>query len=112
MVPNFRTVDFISTFFETCPEAKTARAGTLSAADLPFLKNLILIDETHPDSFFGWNQILAMGDRMAFAQLRQRAAGLSFDEPINIQYTSGTTGHPNAARQTHQNILKHAPIEA
>src|SRR5438093_734786 len=112
MVPNFRTVDFISTFFETCPEAKAAKAGTLSAADLPFLKNLILIDKTHPDSFFGWNQILAMGDHVAFAELRQREAGLAFDEPINIQYTSGTTGHPKGAVLSHHNIVNNALLVA
>ena len=112
MVPNFKTADFISIFFETCPEAKAARAGTLSAADLPFLKNLILIDKTHPDSFFGWNQILAMGDRVALAQLRQREAGLSFDEPINIQYTSGTTGHPKGAVLSHHNIVNNALLVA
>ena len=112
MVPNFKNADFVSIFFETCPEAKAAKAGTLSAADLPFLKNLILIDKTHPDSFFGWNQILAMGDRMAFAQLRQREAGLSFDEPINIQYTSGTTGHPKGAVLSHHNIVNNALLVA
>ena len=112
MVPNFKNADFISIFFETCPEAKAAKAGTLSAADLPFLKNLILIDKTHPDSFFGWNQILAMGDRVALAELRQREAGLSFDEPINIQYTSGTTGHPKGAVLSHHNILNNALLVA
>ena len=112
MVPNFKNADFISIFFETCPEAKAAKAGTLSAADLPFLKNLILIDKTHPDSFFGWNQILAMGNRVALAELRQREAGLSFDEPINIQYTSGTTGHPKGAVLSHHNILNNALLVA
>jgi len=112
MVPDFKDADFVSIFFETCPEAKAARAGTLSAADLPFLKNLILIDKTHPDSFFGWNQILAMGDRLALAQLRQREAGLSFDEPINIQYTSGTTGHPKGAVLSHHNIVNNALLVA
>ena len=112
MVPNFKNADFVSIFFETCPEAKAAKAGTLSAADLPFLKNLILIDKTHPDSFFGWNQILAMGDRVAFAELRQRGAGLAFDEPINIQYTSGTTGHPKGAVLSHHNILNNALLVA
>ena len=112
MVPNFKNADFVSIFFETCPEAKAAKAGTLSAADLPFLKNLILIDKTHPDSFFGWNQILAMGDHVAFAELRQRGAGLAFDEPINIQYTSGTTGHPKGAVLSHHNILNNALLVA
>ncbi|PYR83922.1 MAG: AMP-binding protein [Acidobacteria bacterium] len=112
MVPNFKNADFVSIFFETCPEAKAAKAGTLSAADLPFLKNLILIDKTHPDSFFGWNQILAMGDHVAFAELRQREAGLAFDEPINIQYTSGTTGHPKGAVLSHHNILNNALLVA
>ena len=112
MVPNFKNADFVSIFFETCPQAKAAKAGTLSAADLPFLKNLILIDKTHPDSFFGWNQILAMGDRVAFAELRQRGAGLAFDEPINIQYTSGTTGHPKGAVLSHHNILNNALLVA
>ncbi|OLD21127.1 MAG: AMP-binding protein [Acidobacteria bacterium 13_1_40CM_3_56_11] len=112
MVPNFKNADFVSIFFETCPEAKAAKAGTLSAADLPFLKNLILIDKTHPDSFFGWNQILAMGDHVAFAELRQREAGLAFDEPINIQYTSGTTGHPKGAVLSHHNIVNNALLVA
>src|SRR2546427_7790519 len=112
MVPNFKNADFVAIFFETCPEAKAAKAGTLSAADLPFLKNLILIDKTHPDSFFGWNQILAMGDHVAFAELRQREAGLAFDEPINIQYTSGTTGHPKGAVLSHHNIVNNALLVA
>ncbi|PYS02490.1 MAG: AMP-binding protein [Acidobacteria bacterium] len=112
MVPNFNNADFVSMFFETCPEAKASKPGALSAAELPFLKNLILIGETHPDSFFGWNQIVAMGDRVTLNELRQREATLSFDEPINIQYTSGTTGRPKGAVLSHHNIVNNALLVA
>jgi fatty-acyl-CoA synthase len=51
-----------------------------------------------------WDAWLA-GPQQADAELRTRMASLSFDDPINIQYTSGTTGFPKGATLTHHNIL-------
>ena len=99
MVPKFNNADFVSIFFE-------------AAAEVPFLKNLILIADTHPDRFAGWKEVLAMGDRVAMAELRRREADLSFDEPINIQYTSGTTGRPKGAVLSHHNIVNNALLVA
>ncbi|MET7337936.1 AMP-binding protein [Nonomuraea sp. NPDC005650] len=53
----------------------------------------------------GWDELVEGGRRADPALLAERAARLTFDDPINIQYTSGTTGFPKGATLSHHNIL-------
>ena len=52
-----------------------------------------------------WEQLRDRADQVSAAALRSRMAGLQPDDPINIQYTSGTTGSPKGATLSHRNIL-------
>src|SRR5437868_10240376 len=56
----------------------------------------------------GWEALLRDASRKSVDELREREASLQFDDPINIQYTSGTTGFPKGATLTHHNILNNA----
>ncbi len=66
---------------------------------LPALREVIYIGEP------SWDELVAAGSSVSSEEVARRAAQLSFDDPINIQYTSGTTGFPKGATLTHHNIL-------
>ncbi|HJQ94827.1 MAG TPA: AMP-binding protein [Acidimicrobiia bacterium] len=71
--------------------------------ELPRLRTVIALDQGEGD--LAWSVFLDLASGVAIDTLRSAQAALSFDDPINIQYTSGTTGNPKGATLTHHNIL-------
>ena len=55
-----------------------------------------------------WERFLKEGERISDETLRKREEKVQFDDPVNIQYTSGTTGNPKGVTLSHHNILNNA----
>jgi fatty-acyl-CoA synthase len=74
-------------------------------AECPALRATIVLEDD-------WDAFLAAGERVDDAELAAREASLDPHDPINVQYTSGTTGFPKGATLSHHNILNNAYFTA
>jgi fatty-acyl-CoA synthase len=108
---SFKTSDYIAMLQELAPEIPAAEPGALRATRLPSLRWAILLGNGNAPGMLSFDELIERpGSNLASA--RQLAATLDFDSPINIQFTSGTTGTPKAATLTHHNIVNNAFISA
>jgi fatty-acyl-CoA synthase len=118
-IPAFRTSGYAQMLTDLLPELARKADGNLNNPEFPHLRRIVLWDPAQPDAttvpqpgFMAWQDMMAHADEIAPADLEAVTAGLDADDPINIQYTSGTTGFPKAVLLSHHNILNNAYFTA
>ncbi len=109
---SFKTSDYAGMLMTLAPELATARPGALQSATLPNLDIVIQIGGDTIPGAYRFEQIAGLGTDASRATVAALAPTLQFDDPINIQFTSGTTGAPKGATLTHHNILNNGYFTA
>ena len=114
LIPRFKGSDYVVMLRELIPQLDTVMPP-LSSEKFPLLKHIVVYEPDDaantalPAAGFGvWQEMIAAGEGVTNDKLMEIDALLDFDDAINIQYTSGTTGSPKAVVLSHHNILNNA----
>jgi fatty-acyl-CoA synthase len=101
----FKTSNYMEMLNTLMPELAKSKPGDLHAARLPQLRAVIQVGGPSLPGTIPFEEVATMGGPRHKAALAELAATLQFDDPVNIQFTSGTTGSPKGVTLTHHNIL-------
>ncbi|XP_053299055.1 medium-chain acyl-CoA ligase ACSF2, mitochondrial [Pleuronectes platessa] len=104
---HFKTQKFCEMLREICPDTDLTSAGLIKSSRLPDLRMVILTDSRQP-GMLHVDDVIQAGESRHHRELTELQSKLSFDDPINIQFTSGTTGSPKGASLSHHNIVNNA----
>tara|TARA_R110000751_G_scaffold189187_4_gene295238 strand:+ start:23538 stop:25295 length:1758 start_codon:yes stop_codon:yes gene_type:complete len=104
----FKSSDYLGMIRQLAPELETCQAGRLNAAKFPTLKSIVVMERDAGPGTFTFEQVKNLGGPAQQLRLQMIDGTLNPDDPINIQFTSGTTGTPKGATLSHYNIVNNA----
>ncbi|MEP4194925.1 MAG: AMP-binding protein [Aliishimia sp.] len=107
---HFKTSNYVEMLASLAPELAHCEPGQLRSNTLPHLTTVICMGSDTPAGMLAFDDVMASGLAVDTAQLDAISDTLDCNDPINIQFTSGTTGQPKGACLTHRNIVNNADL--
>lgn len=108
LAESFKTSLYLEMLQTMAPELASAEPGKLQSKKLPHLRTVIRMGEDRSSGMYNFWDIAAMGGPASLKMVDDIGRSLEPNDPINIQFTSGTTGAPKGATLTHRNIVNNA----
>jgi fatty-acyl-CoA synthase len=103
--PAFKSSDYVGMVRSLLPQASIAGSGRVSCEAFPELEFLVQLGGTPAPGFGSLNALWQSGRHVSPDPLEAIIPMLDPDQPVNIQFTSGTTGRPKGATLTHFNLV-------
>ncbi|MHB8767275.1 MAG: AMP-binding protein [Deferrisomatales bacterium] len=108
LIDGYRDADYLAALYDVVPELRDPRWPEVGSPGLPRLRRVVFLGPGHRDGAIPFDDLYALGGSVSPEALAAREAELSPHDPINMQYTSGTTGFPKGVLLSHANIVQNA----
>jgi len=105
---HFRHSSYVAMLEEICSDVALCKQGWLRSRSFPKLKRLVFLGDQKKHDWLLWRELSLLAESVSDETLAARKADLTFEDAINIQYTSGTTGFPKGVVLTHHNLVNNA----